>query len=141
MRFWQLIVAGTGLTALLLLLSWSMYGRLTRLDNPANRPGESTANSVATTADNLTTAPSGQPTQDPFTAAVQLAQDAVTLGETAKSPVEWFELSGQWQQASELMSIVPPEDDRYEVAQDRAKRYLDNSDYARQKAESLSPLP
>jgi hypothetical protein len=81
-------------------------------------------------------APGTTGTTDPFADAVRLAQTAVEAGQTAQTPAEWQALAEQWQQASELMSQIPPNDPRYSVAQDRVAVYRQNSEAALLQAET-----
>jgi hypothetical protein len=71
---------------------------------------------------------------DPFVQAVRVAEIAVTDGQKATSRTEWLDLAYRWQQASDLMSQVPAEDDRYKTAQDRVITYRKNSEAALAKA-------
>ena len=71
---------------------------------------------------------------DPFVVAVRVAETAVTNGQKATTRTEWLDLAYRWQQASDLMSQVPIEDDRYKTAQDRVITYRKNSEAALEKA-------
>ncbi len=122
MRFWQLLIGGTALTALLVFLSWKTY---LRLSGNLEETQAQTSNALANFPQE----------RDPFVAAIQIAQESVTAGKAAQTSEEWFTLSTRWQQASELMTVVPADDERYEMAQDRVQVYRSNSEYARRKAE------
>jgi len=65
---------------------------------------------------------------DSFARAVRVAEETAHAGKEAESAEEWLELAARWRQASDLMAEVPPEDSRYELAQDRVKAYLANSE-------------
>ena len=65
---------------------------------------------------------------DSFARAVRVAEEAAQAGKDASSADEWLELAARWRQASDLMAEVPPEDSRYELAQDRVQAYLANSE-------------
>jgi len=71
---------------------------------------------------------------DPFVVAVRVAETAVANGQKATTRREWLDLAYRWQQASDLMSQVPTEDDRYKTAQDRVITYRKNSEAALEKA-------
>ncbi|MGF1535429.1 MAG: polysaccharide biosynthesis tyrosine autokinase [Elainellaceae cyanobacterium] len=80
-------------------------------------------------------------TQDPFTEAVNVAQEAVTAGSDAQTPQEWSQITDLWQSASALMSAVPEDDPRFDLARDRAVIYRNNGEYARQRTLSLQDSP
>jgi len=68
------------------------------------------------------------------------ASIALKAGEdvtTAKSREDWLKLAVQWEKASDLMSKVPTQSGRYEVAQQRVAAYQFNKKYAQQQAEKL----
>ncbi|NEQ28985.1 MAG: hypothetical protein F6K28_60600 [Microcoleus sp. SIO2G3] len=115
MRFFLLLVSGVGLTAGLLWLSWSMYDRIA---NPA------ASQAIVVSFQD-----------DPYAQAMQLAADANLAGKRARTSTAWFAIANQWQQAADLMAVVPSSDDRHKAAQDRAAQYRRNSEYARRKAE------
>lgn len=69
-----------------------------------------------------------------FEQAVLSAQDAIRLGETAETSDDWLNLSTHWQQAAELMGLVPESDPNFDIAQRCKVLYQSNSEYAYQKA-------
>ncbi|MBF2079554.1 MAG: polysaccharide biosynthesis tyrosine autokinase [Synechococcales cyanobacterium T60_A2020_003] len=69
-----------------------------------------------------------------FERAVLSAQDAIRLGETAETSDDWLNLSTHWQQAAELMGLVPESDPNFDIAQRCKVLYQSNSEYAYQKA-------
>ncbi|MBE9183055.1 hypothetical protein IQ268_31460, partial [Oculatella sp. LEGE 06141] len=79
------------------------------------------------------------PTSDPFVQAVRLAERAVADGQTAASSADWLDLASRWQRASDLMSQVPAQDNRYTTAQDRIQLYRQNSEAALQQAQRQQP--
>jgi hypothetical protein len=118
MRFLLLVLSGIGMTVLLLWLSWAMYDRY--ISNPAAaRP------KVVISFQ-----------EDAYTQAIRIAQAAALAGKTADTSGEWFAVAGQWQQAAELMTVVPSVDRRHASAQTRLKFYRENSTYARRQAEA-----
>lgn len=117
MRFLLLASGGVGTIALLLYVSWTMYDRY--ISNPPEQPA------IAVSFQS-----------DPYDQAVAIAQIAVAKATTAETSADWFEISSQWQQAADLMSVIPAGDSRYKDAQARIKSYSSNSEYARRKAES-----
>jgi capsular exopolysaccharide synthesis family protein len=136
-----LLMGGIGTIVLLVLVGWTAYQRMTQVP-PENLPNRSpVSSSIEDGSPSLTSSPLLHSAQDPFAEAVRLAEAATEAGKTAQTPAEWFELSVQWQQASELMSMVLSEDERFAIAQDRVIVYRLNSDQARQKSEETSFLP
>ncbi|MBW4487587.1 MAG: hypothetical protein KME12_07340 [Trichocoleus desertorum ATA4-8-CV12] len=80
-------------------------------------------------------APTSAPTSaDPFADAVRLAEQTASAGKSAQSSADWLALAAKWQQASDLMSQVPPQDKRYSIAQDRTTVYQRHSEAALQEA-------
>lgn len=110
--------------------------------SPASASSNPTPSTVAAvTPTSPSPAPSPTPTassspvpattsEDPFAAAVRLAEDNASAGKSAQSPAEWLALAAKWQQASDLMAQVQPSDQRYSIAQDRTAAYRRNSEAA-----------
>lgn len=121
------LVGGASLCLLLLLLGWVLKHRL----------GLSWAQVLS--LESTTEVPSTPDTvvQDTFAQAVRLAQQAAADGQTATTPAEWLDLAARWQRASELMAQVPPENENYQIAQDRVLAYQTNSEQALLQAEKL----
>ncbi|PSB14234.1 hypothetical protein C7B76_16890 [filamentous cyanobacterium CCP2] len=148
--FWRGLIGGASLSIFLLLVGWTVYNWLERSNsqvatetpseavdenNAADNAADSEANSEANPS-LIQVAPGTSGTSDPFADAVRLAEAAVQAGQQAETPAEWQALAEQWQQASDLMSQISPDDPRYEVAQDRVAVYRQNSESARLQAES-----
>jgi hypothetical protein len=152
--FWRGLVGGASLSLFLLLVGWTVTNWLERQSNSPQPASASSPDLTATagtetnteiaespgaeasespTTDPATTANANE---DPFTRAVNLAQAAVEAGQTANTSAEWLALATQWQQASDLMALIPPDDDRYAIAQSRVEVYRQNSREALQQAES-----
>jgi len=74
--------------------------------------------------------------EDPFAEAVRLAERAATEGQVAQSSADWLELATRWQRASDLMAQIPPDDGRYQTAQNRIQVYRQNSEAALQQAQT-----
>lgn len=83
-------------------------------------------------------APSGVG-MDPFAQAVRLANQAAVGGQTARSYREWIDLANRWQQAADLMMLVPVDHPRFTEAQERILSYRQNSKVALEKAQFLMP--
>lgn len=95
---------------------------------------------VAAKSDRVT--PQGQPavSEDAFTQAVRLANQAALDGQTAASYGEWLSLATRWQQASALMASVAQNHPRYTEAQIRVLSYRQNSEAALAQAHALAPV-
>ncbi len=100
----------------------------------------STENLPAATPPTVTPTVSPPPpvSVEPFVQAVRIAQKAAADGQTANTSAEWLDLAAQWQRASDLMGSVPPEHEKYEIAQDRTVHYRQNSKVALTQAERRS---
>ncbi|WAL59987.1 RodZ family helix-turn-helix domain-containing protein [Thermocoleostomius sinensis] len=164
--FWRGLVGGASLSLFLLLIGWTVANWLERQSNSSQSasvsspdlssepaatldptiataevepsvPAESPASAASEPAS--TDSPTNSPVavdDDPFTKAVNLAQTAVEAGQTADTSAEWLTLAAQWQQASDLMALIPPDDARYDIAQSRIEVYRQNSREALQQAQS-----
>ena len=130
LAFWRGLIGGASLILLLLMVGWATkdwlgfdLGRL--VSNPENTEPEESPT------------PAVPPDQDPFVLAVRIAQQSVEDGKTAETAAEWLDLAVRWQRASDLMSEVSPEDERYSIAQDRMETYAQNKALALQEAERI----
>ncbi|MBD2387407.1 hypothetical protein [Cylindrospermum sp. FACHB-282] len=120
---------------LLLLLGWIVYAQL----------GDKLKNLIKSGISTKDTKPEASPqaaskslftlSDDPFAGAVRLANQASASGKTATTSTQWLELAARWQQASDLMSTVPPKHSRYQEAQIRTKLYRKYSEAAQKEAE------
>jgi hypothetical protein len=131
--FWRGLVGGASLALLLLLVGWASKDWL--------RKSLGLLPPVAESADSETTPTPLPPDQDPFVLAVRIAQQSVEDGKTVTTAAEWLDLAVRWQRASDLMAEVPPEDERYPIAQDRMVTYANNKALAIQEAERLQSVP
>lgn len=139
--FWRGLLGGASLSVFLLLVGWAVYQWV------EGRPlGSAQSNSIESETENVASSPdaasprtvpdpsAAETSPDPFTQAVYLAEAAVSQGQAADTSAEWLALAAQWQQASDLMNLVTPEDNRYATAQDRVLLYRQNSEMALQQA-------
>ena len=124
-----------GILACLVLLGggWLLYGRLTGTEVAETEPAAPAAAEAPSEAPTVASAEAVAQVPipeeyDSFARAVRVAEEAAQEGKDADSAEEWLELAARWRQASDLMAEVPPEDNRYELAQDRVKAYLANSE-------------
>lgn len=74
------------------------------------------------------------PPQNYFQEAINRAQSAVSLGQSAQSPNDWQLIEGRWQQAVRLMQQVPEFDPNYATAQQKVTEYQQNAVQAAQRA-------
>ncbi|EKD07225.1 hypothetical protein SPLC1_S490580 [Arthrospira platensis C1] len=65
-----------------------------------------------------------------FKQAVQLAENAVSLGRDAMTDREWLEIAEKWRAAADLMAAVSPSYPRYATAQNRVALYRRNQEIA-----------
>lgn len=131
-QFWRGIVGGASLSLLLLLVGWVLYDYWQDNLNPQSQGQSSPSPEPVATSPSPATS---SPAPEPFAEAVRLAEQAAAAGKTAQSSPQWLEIAATWQQASELMSQVTPENDRYATAQDRVRLYRRNSEAAQNQAE------
>ncbi|WP_442946949.1 hypothetical protein [Nostoc sp. CMAA1605] len=116
---------------LLLSLGWIVYSQFgehlknfAKLDNNSNF---ATANSNQTSSvDNKS--------DDSFSAAVRIANQASATGKIATTSTQWLELAAMWQRASDLMDAVPPDHSRYQEAKIRTQLYKKYSETAQKEA-------
>lgn len=80
---------------------------------------------------------SSSTSEDPFAAAVRIANYASAKSKTAKTSAQWLDLAARWQRASELMSTVPPNHSRYHEAQIRTQLYRKYSEATEQEAKKI----
>ncbi|NJL45013.1 MAG: hypothetical protein HC922_03250 [Leptolyngbyaceae cyanobacterium SM2_3_12] len=133
--FWRGIVGGASLSLLLLMVGWATQDWLginfvSMLSWGNGNPGRE-----------ATPTPAVPPDQDPFVLAVRIAQESVEDGKSASTAADWLDLAVRWQRASDLMAEVPPEDDRYPIAQDRIATYANNKALAVKEAERIQQNP
>ena len=74
------------------------------------------------------------PPPDPFAMAVNRATNAAEMTQQANSRIEWEAVASQWQDAVELMKVVPAFHPNYRVARQKAIEYQFNANYARRVA-------
>ena len=86
---------------------------------------------ITNNSNNPTVAPQ---VTDPFVLAVRIANQATLAAKIAKTSAEWSEIAAQWQKASKLMSAVPANHSRYELAQNRTELYKKYSQVAQREA-------
>ncbi|MDP5338775.1 MAG: hypothetical protein NWQ28_09405 [Nodularia sp. (in: cyanobacteria)] len=138
------LLAATGLCSLL-LLAWVVYAQLgDKLTNfvQINRPNSLvTANGDQSKAVSLPLAANygiSASVEEPFSDAVRIANQAAAAGKMATTPTEWLELAVQWQRASDLMGMVPPNHNRYQEAKIRNQLYQKYSEVAQEEARRSS---
>lgn len=146
---WMWAIAGLSTLAFFSVAGWIAYSRFAVsppriISSPSNGAIAPEPSPTLTTAER---SPSSSPSSlmnalidDPFAEAVRIAQDAAEAGTRASTSENWYALAVQWKQASELMASVPSSDPRYDIAQDRAEQYLENSEYALQQSRRLSSI-
>jgi hypothetical protein len=136
------MVDPVGLCMILFLLGWvgytwlgdkwknSMSQQMVKSSESANINQSKPEAPPLTATKNLST-----PDQDPFAAAVRIANQASVSGKTAQISTQWLDLAARWQRASDLMSLVPSSHSRYKEAQIRTKLYRQYSEAAQKEAD------
>jgi hypothetical protein len=159
-QFFRGILGGAALCLLLLAgvgLLYTRFGaellnqfQLGAVPEPEAEEATSAANASLAPENSSTSSPPETPAssplavarqEDPFAEAVRLAEQAATEGQAAESSADWLELATRWQQASDLMAQVTPDDGRYQTAQNRMQVYRQNSEAALQQAQSRRTQP
>ncbi len=123
--FWRGLMGGASLALLLLLVGWATKDWLRVSLGLDDAPAP------------VVPTPPPTPDQDPFVLAVRIAQQAVEDGSSATTAAEWLDLAVRWQRASDLMAEVPPDDERYPIAQDRIATYANNKALALAEVERI----
>lgn len=77
-----------------------------------------------------------EPQSDPFQEAVNKALSASKLVQSAKTEADWNEVALQWQEAIDLMKIVPASHPNHALAQKKAAEYQKNLKYALKSAKN-----
>lgn len=74
------------------------------------------------------------PSRDFYTEGVNLAQSAISIGQSAQSPGDWKLVESRWNQAASLMQRVPDSDPNHATAREKVNEYQQNASQAAQKA-------
>lgn len=74
------------------------------------------------------------PRAEAFRRAVNRAMSAAELTQTAASREEWRTVAMWWQEAIDLMKMVPITNEKHQIAQDRIGEYGRNLEYAQKRA-------
>ena len=74
------------------------------------------------------------PKSDPWREAVNKAQSAAVLAQTAQSQNEWIAVASEWQKAVQLMRTVPANNQNHQKAQQKAAEYQANLVVANRRA-------
>ncbi len=101
---------------------------------PTAASGTPKASPAPTAASGTPKAASGTPKSDPWREAVNQAQSAAILAQTAQSQTEWIAVANQWQKAVDLMNVVPTTSPNHQKAQQKAAEYKSNLVVANRRA-------
>lgn len=117
------------------------YWRSQPIPTTATPPSTPVAASPSPTPTTVLVSPRPTPANDndPFAAAVRLAEQMSRAGQTAETASQWATLAEQWQVAANLMKAVPPDHPRYALAQERAVTYERYSQVAQDEATTRQP--
>lgn len=90
----------------------------------------------------LTYAQKGQAVpDDTFPHALEVATKAANLTQTAQLRAEWEEVAANWQEAIELLRLVPEDSPNLEAANAKVLEYENNLQYAQAQAVKAVPSP
>ncbi|XZN93439.1 MAG: hypothetical protein ACM65M_11700 [Microcoleus sp.] len=103
---------------------------------PTAASGTPKASPAPTATSGTPKAASGTPKSDPWREAVNQAQSAAILAQTAQSQTEWIAVANQWQKAVDLMNVVPTTSPNHQKAQQKATEYKSNLEVANRRATS-----
>jgi predicted aspartyl protease len=102
---------------------------------PTPQPGVTAAPAAPESADRLTQdpSPSSQPDRsDPYKLALDKADSARNISQSAQSQDDWSLVAGRWQQAIQLLKSVPPNSPYRGLVQPKISEYQRNLAYAKQ---------
>jgi hypothetical protein len=139
-----LLLKVSGLCLPFLVLAWCAYTWIEGQQETSISAETSKSSNVKLQASIPTAKNTSQITNDPFAAAVRIANQASALGKTAKTSQQRLELGNKWQEASDLMSQVPPNHSRYPEAKTRIQLYKQNAEASKslaKKPEASLPPP
>lgn len=130
-QFRRGIMGGIGFSLLVVMVGLAVYK--SPLLKEWQQPDRATAPSSNAQAE-ASLAPEST---EAFADAVRLAEQASAEGKVAKTSAEWLVIAAKWQQASDLMAVVPPDHPRYKTAQNRRALYSSYSATAQAEAERV----
>lgn len=124
---------------LLLSVAWVLYSQFYGNAKHSTQPGNNNSVSINNNNKAVEIEPdinnkNSEESDDAFTAAVRIANQASADGKTAKSSTQWLELAAMWQRASDLMNAVPANHSRYQEAKIRTQLYKKYSEAAQKEA-------
>jgi hypothetical protein len=103
------------------------------VENPS--PNSILTQNLNKTKKSVSTSPCVQ--NDPFYEAVNFANKAAILTQTAKSKAEWDEVARYWVQAVAWMQAVPPNSPKRAFAEKKVTEYMRYLNYSQQQAATL----
>lgn len=142
------ILGGMGLTVVLAVGGWAAYRWFDQQNNLTTSQAVEPSPAATPLQASPTASPSPSPVASPvkpnsdaFADAVRLAEQASGEGRDAQTAAAWLAIAAKWQQASDLMASVEPQDQRYKTAQNRTVLYRKNSESALQQAQQRQTNP
>lgn len=120
-QFTKGILGGVVLSAGLVLVGIGVY---------ATTGGKLLPNQASETATSQATWSTVKQDGDSFATAVRVAERAAKASRDAKTPNEWQQVADMWGKASRLMSEVPNNHSRADVARNRTELYRKNQEIA-----------
>ncbi len=138
-QFWRGILGGVSATIALFIGGVVIYQMMQGSSNTATTASNSLENPPENASKNPANPPTAQspvpaalqkpiaaPSNEGFSTAVRLAEEAAAAGSKAQNPEDWKAIAEKWGKASDLMAQVPQTDKNYAIAQDRTTRYKSN---------------
>ncbi|WP_414567043.1 hypothetical protein [Nostoc sp. CCY 9925] len=134
------VLAAVSLSSLL-LLGWVVYATLGNKIKNLIQPDTSRSLTTQSAKENKIQTPLitannsiSESSDDPFGTAVRIANQASASGKVATTSTQWLEIAARWQRASDLMSTVSKNHNRYQEAQIRTQLYKKYSEAAQKEA-------
>ncbi|MDZ8236294.1 MAG: hypothetical protein RMZ69_03805 [Nostoc sp. ChiQUE01a] len=134
------VLAAVSLSSLL-LLGWVVYATLGNKIKNLIQPDTSRSLTTQSTKENKIQTPLitannsiSESSDDPFGTAVRIANQASASGKVATTSTQWLEIAARWQRASDLMSTVSKNHNRYQEAKIRTQLYKKYSEAAQKEA-------
>lgn len=107
--------------------------------SPAALPASN--NSTPAVAASSANQPASSPEPDPYRLALERANSAFNIGQSAQSQDDWRLVASRWQQAIQLMQSVPTSNPNQSLSRSKVTEYQRNLAYAQQQANRSTALP
>lgn len=133
------------LASSLAILAIGCRDQINQGDSSATQPSvaatadESTASPVEAEVEQANTPPlpAEAAVSEFYAQGINRASSAYNFSQTARSPDEWRLVASRWQQAIDLLELVPEGDPNYATAQQKISEYQRNLTYAQGQADQI----